>query len=419
MDDTACAAAAPALDDPLADSDPNPAYLAALAGALELADEARVAELARAIANPKREDLVSALLCHELASCHRLMMRFGAMADHYLSHTSPTVDAERRQVGRDAIGFAAIAARLMARYRQGALALPKLRTDVDAVQKRIIVDWGFDDRPLGGGNGGDDGGGQGPAAGGPPSSPPASTPAPSAAASARRRGRLKNGNPSGDYLAAPRCGAKTRAGCACRQPAMKNGRCRLHGGKSTGARTAEGQHRVRTVRLVHGRRTAAVIEARSAAAAVSRRLAWMAELARELSAGHGVDRSDSPTPLDDAGTDNGAAAATVSPKAATSVSPRRKPGPIFQRPVSMDPDFRRGDNGEWGSAERYGSNSASRRLCVSAVDPSFSAGHGLDRSDSVPPLDDAGTDNALTGSSRASTLRPMQPRSTERQGLRL
>src|SRR5262250_3319327 len=110
-----------------------------VAGALELADEARVAALARAIANPEREDLVSALLCHELASCHRLMMRFGAMADRYLSHTSPTVDADRRQVGRDAIGFAAIAARLMARYRQGALALPKLRTDVDAVQKRIVI----------------------------------------------------------------------------------------------------------------------------------------------------------------------------------------------------------------------------------------------------------------------------------------
>jgi hypothetical protein len=79
---------------------------------------------------------------------------------------------------------------------------------------------------------------------------------------------------------------------------MKNGRCRLHGGKSRGARTAEGRHRARTARLVHGRRTAAVIGLRSAAAAVSRRLAWMSELARELSAGHGVDRSDSTPPLD-------------------------------------------------------------------------------------------------------------------------
>jgi len=93
------------------------------------------------------------------------------------------------------------------------------------------------------------------------------------------------------------------------------GRCRLHGGKSTGARTAEGRQRARTARLVHGRRTAGVIGLRSAAAAVSRRLAWMTELARacaperasipdptharrrELSAGHGVHRSDSTPPL--------------------------------------------------------------------------------------------------------------------------
>lgn len=31
------------------------------------------------------------------------------------------------------------------------------------------------------------------------------------------------------------CGAKTRAGGQCKAPAMKNGRCRVHGGASTGA----------------------------------------------------------------------------------------------------------------------------------------------------------------------------------------
>ncbi|HZF33582.1 MAG TPA: HGGxSTG domain-containing protein [Candidatus Angelobacter sp.] len=81
---------------------------------------------------------------------------------------------------------------------------------------------------------------------------------------------------------------------------MTNGRCRLHGGKSTGARTADGQRRAATARLVHGRRTAAVIGARSAAATVGRRLAWMTEFARDLSAGHGVHRSDPPPPLGDA-----------------------------------------------------------------------------------------------------------------------
>ena len=32
----------------------------------------------------------------------------------------------------------------------------------------------------------------------------------------------------------PRCGAKNRQGTPCQQPAMKNGRCRFHGGLSTG-----------------------------------------------------------------------------------------------------------------------------------------------------------------------------------------
>jgi hypothetical protein len=293
MDDTAGATAAPEPDDPLAANDPNPVYLAALSGALDLARECRVFDLARALANPRRADLVSALLCHELASCHRLMMRFGAMADHYLNHTSPTVDPDRRQVGRDALGFAAIAARLMARYREGALALPKLRSEVDVELRKIVVDWGNDDDGPGGGTDTDP----------TPAKPAEPVGTPDAAIAAPlRRGRLKNGNPSGDYLNAPRCGATTRAGGACRQPAMTSpgggrGRCRLHGGKSTGARTADGRRRVRTARLVHGRRSAEAIGLRSAAAAVSRRLAWMSQLARQLSAGHGVDRSDSPPPL--------------------------------------------------------------------------------------------------------------------------
>ncbi|CAB3784382.1 HGGxSTG domain-containing protein [Pararobbsia alpina] len=33
------------------------------------------------------------------------------------------------------------------------------------------------------------------------------------------------------------CGAKTRAGGQCKAPAMANGRCRVHGGKSTGPKT--------------------------------------------------------------------------------------------------------------------------------------------------------------------------------------
>lgn len=37
---------------------------------------------------------------------------------------------------------------------------------------------------------------------------------------------------------------------------MPNGRCRMHGGASTGARTPEGRERARKAPLTHGRRSA-------------------------------------------------------------------------------------------------------------------------------------------------------------------
>lgn len=36
---------------------------------------------------------------------------------------------------------------------------------------------------------------------------------------------------------------------------MKNGRCRMHGGRSTGARSKEGLRRIRRAKLVHGHRS--------------------------------------------------------------------------------------------------------------------------------------------------------------------
>jgi hypothetical protein len=68
-------------------------------------------------------------------------------------------------------------------------------------------------------------------------------------------GRLKHGNPTGDLSSVPRCGAKTRCGSLCKQPAMKSGRCRLHGGKSTGPRTPEGRRRIAEANFRHGRYT--------------------------------------------------------------------------------------------------------------------------------------------------------------------
>ena len=75
------------------------------------------------------------------------------------------------------------------------------------------------------------------------------------------RGRLKNGNPAGDLSNLRHCGAKTRAGGACQQPAMPNGKCRLHGGKSPGAprgeRNGNYRHGLRTIEAMTERREAA------------------------------------------------------------------------------------------------------------------------------------------------------------------
>src|SRR5262245_56377819 len=51
----------------------------------------------------------------------------------------------------------------------------------------------------------------------------------------------------------PRCGARSkRTGLPCRAAAMPNGRCRVHGGKSTGPRTPESLERSRRANWKHG-----------------------------------------------------------------------------------------------------------------------------------------------------------------------
>ena len=66
----------------------------------------------------------------------------------------------------------------------------------------------------------------------------------------------------------PRCGAQTRAGTLCKSPAMANGRCRMHGGASTGPRTTAGLARVRKARMVHGLYSAEMVELRRQFAAL-------------------------------------------------------------------------------------------------------------------------------------------------------
>ncbi len=61
----------------------------------------------------------------------------------------------------------------------------------------------------------------------------------------------RRGNPN--LARIPRCGARTRAGCPCRAPAIHGKlRCRMHGGRSTGPRTKEGMARLRAARTTHG-----------------------------------------------------------------------------------------------------------------------------------------------------------------------
>ena len=53
-----------------------------------------------------------------------------------------------------------------------------------------------------------------------------------------------------------RCGAKTRKGKPCQAPAKQPvGRCRVHGGASTGPRTKDGLKRLTEARTTHGKFT--------------------------------------------------------------------------------------------------------------------------------------------------------------------
>ena len=61
------------------------------------------------------------------------------------------------------------------------------------------------------------------------------------------------------------CLAKTRSGGACQLTGNpRNGRCYLHGGASTGPKTAEGCARIAAAQYKHGRRSKAFVAAQRA-----------------------------------------------------------------------------------------------------------------------------------------------------------
>ena len=70
-----------------------------------------------------------------------------------------------------------------------------------------------------------------------------------------------------------RCGAKTRSGAPCKNPAVSGKqRCRMHGGKSTGAKTPEGRAQLRALHLKHGRATTAAKEEAKRRAQIGREI---------------------------------------------------------------------------------------------------------------------------------------------------
>ena len=89
-----------------------------------------------------------------------------------------------------------------------------------------------------------------------------------------------------------RCGAKTRKGTACKRPASKrNGRCRVHGGASTGPRTEEGRARISEANLRHGRYTKDKLEKKRENAAKGREIRKeLCQLERDLIAGGVLDK---------------------------------------------------------------------------------------------------------------------------------
>ena len=200
---------------------------AAAARAAKLASDAMALELAQAAGDPAASrETMRLLLAHQVA------------AGHYrrrASPPSPTPTSTMCSRRRCAIPISAAARRrrcawpmarrgLMERVRAAALALQRLGYPAAPIpicprrpgrrgRRNIIL---IRQAP------------------GQPAAAPASMPHPRGRPSPMRRGRLNNGNPSGDFLAAPRCGASTRAGHSCAQPAMRNGRCRFHGGREHG-----------------------------------------------------------------------------------------------------------------------------------------------------------------------------------------
>jgi hypothetical protein len=183
---------------------------------------------------------------------------------------------------------------------------------------------------------------------------------------------------------------------------MKNGRCRMHGGLSTGPRTAEGRARCATARRIHGFYSADMVALRRAGAAYCRRMdALFASLKVRRTAGHGVLSQN---------LRNATVGATPAQSAEGRLSRRGRPSATRRgRPYGaastaataghglLPPNL---SNRKTASADTppasatiaaHSASSASLRLCgeSSSARGALSAGHGVLPSLSVRPLDSA------------------------------
>jgi hypothetical protein len=86
-----------------------------------------------------------------------------------------------------------------------------------------------------------------------------------------------------------RCGAKTRRGPPCQRPARKvNGKCRLHGGRSSGPKTREGLAKIAVANTTTGQHTKAMITKRREDAEIAKRLRDRLRVIEQNLRRHGV-----------------------------------------------------------------------------------------------------------------------------------
>src|SRR5262245_2354616 len=221
-----------------------------------LAAEAECAELAEGAGDPEiSADTVRQFMAHQLAAGHGLAMGLTGRARRLVRECAAESGGDEPTSRRslELLRFVAGTARMMERCRAAAIALDRIGyparpegpddggphrcdhphhyawrlSNERIAERRRVLDWLGQGKEPSAMPGVDDW-------------PPYHNPdpdieklderlatAPRRATPDPKRGRRKNGHPVGDYMKAPRCGAKTRRNGCCRQPAMSNGRCRL------------------------------------------------------------------------------------------------------------------------------------------------------------------------------------------------